>query len=325
MANKKLLKTKAKPIKLGVIMDPITTIKIHHDSTFAMLLAAQARYWPLYYMEQKDLLVRDGVVSARMRELQVQDNPQHGFTFGKEIVQPLSALNAILMRKDPPVDQEYLYTTQLLDLAEKAGVLVVNKPQSLRDFNEKLFINWFPQCCAPTLITHQAEQVRAFLKEQGDIICKPMHGMGGMSIFRLRKGDPNINVVVETLTQYGNNYMLVQKYIPEIKNGDKRILLIDGQPVPYAYARFASADETRANIAAGGSGKSVALTERDRWICKQLAPVLRAKGILFAGIDVIGDYLTEINITSPTCIRELEREYNLDIADQLMDCIASYC
>ncbi len=313
-ANKRLL-------KIGVIMDAIDKINIHHDSTFAMLLAAQARDWPLYYMEQKDLFVLNGQALATMRELEVADNPHAWFEFKEMISQPLAALDVILMRKDPPVNQEYLYTTQLLDLAEQAGVLVVNKPQSLRDYNEKLFINYFPSCTPPTLITHNAVQVHAFIAEQGDVIVKPLQGMGGAGIFRLRKADPNINVVIETLTQNGNSYMLAQKYLPEIKEGDKRILLINGEPVPYAYARFAAEGETRANIAAGGQGKGVPLTERDHWICRQLAPVLRERGILFAGIDVIGDYLTEINITSPTCVRELEREFNIDIAGQLMDCI----
>jgi glutathione synthase len=311
-------------IKLGVIMDPIAKIKVHHDSTFAMLLAARARHWQIYYMEQKDLYTRDGNVFANMQELKVIDDQQHWYEFGVAVTQPLSALNVILMRKDPPVDQLYLYTTQLLDLVEQAGVLIVNKPQSLRDFNEKLFINWFPQCCPATLVTHNAKQVRDFLQEHEDIIVKPIYGMGGMSIFRLRKNDLNINVILETLTQQGNTYIMAQKYLPEISKGDKRILLIDGEPIPYAYARFAPAGETRANMAVGGSGKGIALTERDYWICQQIAPTLHARGILFAGIDVIGDYLTEINITSPTCIRELDKEFNLDIAGQLMDCIKKY-
>lgn len=316
--------TKHSPIKVGVIMDPIEKIQPHHDSTFAMLLAAQACHWSIYYMEQKDLFVRDNTVSATMRELHVQDNKQHWYEFDKTIVQPLAALNTILMRKDPPVDQEFLYTTQLLDLAEQAGVLIVNKPQSLRDYNEKLFINWFGQCCAPTLVTHSAKQIREFLLEYGDVICKPIYGMGGVGIFRLTQNDPNISVVIETLTQNGNCYIMVQKYLPEIIHGDKRIILIGGEPIPYAYARYAAAGETRANIAVGGRGKGIALTERDRRICQQIGPTLRAKGILFAGIDVIGDYLTEINITSPTCIRELDKEFNIDIAGQLMDCIANY-
>ncbi len=309
------------PHKLGVIMDPIDKIKAQHDSTFAMLLAAQARHWSLYYMEQKDLFVSDNKVCAKMHELNVSDNAQNWFEFNCEVIKPLVELDAILMRKDPPVDQEYIYTTQLLDLVEQSGVVVVNKPQSLRDYNEKLFINWFPHCSPPTLITHQVKQVREFLNRHNDIICKPMHGMGGMSIFRLGKGDLNINVVIETLTQNGNHYMMAQKYLPEIAQGDKRILLINGEPIPYAYARFAAEGELRANIAAGGHGKGVPLTKRDYWICEQIAPTLRAKGILFAGIDVIGDYLTEINITSPTCIRELDKIFNLDIAGNLMDCI----
>jgi len=308
-------------IKLGVIMDPIAQINVGHDSTFAMLLAAQQRGWSIFYLEQTDLFVRDGVAYGRMRGLTVKDDAKNWYEFTHETTQELQVLNVILMRKDPPVDQEYLYTTQILDLAESKGVLVVNKPQSLRDFNEKLFINWFPQCCPPTLITHQAQQVKDFLQAHADIICKPIYGMGGAGIFRLRKNDPNINVVIETLTNNGRHYLMAQKYLAEIAAGDKRILMIDGQPVPYALARFAAEGETRANIAAGGKGRGIELTARDRWLCEQIAPILRAKGILFAGIDVIGDFITEINITSPTCIRELDKEYNLNIADQLLQCI----
>lgn len=308
-----------KALKLGVIMDPIEAIHIQKDSTFAMLLEAQNRGWPIFYMEQKDLLVRDGVVLAHMRELVVKDDPQQWFHLGAVQVCSLSELDVLLMRKDPPIDAHYIYTTQLLELAEKAGVLVVNKPQALRDFNEKLFTTWFPQCCPPSVITHASSVVKTFLAEQGDIICKPLDGMGGASIFRLRVGDPNINVVLEILTHHDTQLMLAQRYLPEIKNGDKRILMIDGKPVPYALARMAAAGETRANLAAGGHGVGVALTERDYWICEQVGPTLREKGLLFVGLDVIGDYLTEINITSPTCIRELDRAFDLNISGQLLD------
>jgi glutathione synthase len=319
------------PLKLGVIMDPIEKIRVGHDSTFAMLLAAQKRKWQIFYMKQQDLFLQDDAVLARMRELQVFDHPRPNpppkrgrglhFKFSKEKVLQLHKLDVILMRKDPPVDMEYIYTTQLLDLAEKRGVLVVNKPQSLRDFNEKLFISYFPECISPTLVTHHAQSVRDFLQEHKDVICKPLNSMGGQNIFRLRAKDPNVNVVIETLTQNGTRAMLVQRFIPEITKGDKRILLINGEPVPYALARLAQPGETRANMAAGGRGVGVKLTKRDRFICEQVGPTLREKGILFAGIDVIGDYLTEINITSPTCIRELDAAFSLNISAQLLDCI----
>lgn len=311
-------------MQLGVIMDPIQSIRIDHDSTFAMLLEAQQRHWQIFYMEAKDLFVRGDEVCARTRTLHVTEDAKHWFEFGTEQNLPLQQLDVILMRKDPPVDMEYIYTTQLLELAEQRGTLIVNKPQSLRDFNEKLFINHFPQCLAPTLITCQTKQVRDFLQEHTDIICKPLHGMGGEKVFRLRQQDPNLNVVLEVLTQRDTCYMMAQRYIPEISAGDKRILLIDGKPVPHALARIAVQGETRANMAVGGRGHAVALTERDRWICAQIAPTLRAKGLLFVGIDVIGDYLTEINITSPTCIRELDTSCNLNISAQLLDCIIKY-
>jgi len=308
-------------IKLGVIMDPIDGIKIHKDSTFAMLLAAQARGWQLYYMEQSDLSLRDGEPAARMASLQVVDDPQGWYRLEDPVEQPLAGLDVILMRKDPPFDMEYIYTTYLLERAEQAGVLVVNKPQSLRDANEKLYTAWFPQCCPATLVTRRAEQLRAFLAEHGDIILKPLEGMGGASVFRLSERSANIGVTIELLTDHGKRFVMAQRFIPEISSGDKRILMIDGEPVPYALARIPGKGEVRANLAAGGTGQGVALSERDRWICQQMGPTLKAKGLMFVGLDVIGDYLTEINVTSPTCIRELDRQYGLDIAGQLMEAI----
>ena len=227
------------------------------------------------------------------------------------------------MRKDPPFDNEFLYTTQMLEYAEKNGVLVVNRPQSLRDFNEKLFATQFPQCCPPLLVSRDTQRLKAFHAQQRDVIFKPLDGMGGMSIFRVQQNDPNINVILETLTQHGQRQIMAQKFIPEIVNGDKRILVIDGEPVPYALARIPLAGENRGNLAAGGTGQALALNERDRWICAQVAPTLKATGLLFVGLDVIGDYLTEINVTSPTCIRELDKAYSLDIAGSLMDCISA--
>ena len=308
-------------VKLGVVMDPIGTIKPKKDSTFAMLLAAQRRGWALSYMELGDLLLRDGQALAWTRELSVQDSLTDWYRFGARSLRPLAELDVVLMRKDPPVDSEYLYATQILELAEAAGVLVANKPQSLRDANEKLYTAWFPQCSPPTLVTRSAEEIRGFLNEHQDIILKPLHGMGGHAIFRLHGSDHNINVVIETLTQVGARFVMAQRYLPEIRDGDKRILMIDGEPIPYALARIPAAGETRGNLAVGGSGVGVPLSDRDRWICTQVGPALREKRLIFTGLDVIGDYLTEINVTSPTCIRELDALYGLDIADQFMECL----
>ena len=310
-------------IKLGVVMDPIGSINPKKDSTFAMLLAAQRRGCELHYLELGDLSLRDGRAYGWMRAITVTDDPKHWFEIGAHTTQPLAALDVILMRKDPPVDSEYLYATYMLELAEAEGALVLNKPQSLRDCNEKLFTARFPQCTPPTRVTRSAAEIRSFLQEHGDIILKPLHGMGGHGIFRIHSGDHNINVVIETLTQLGSRYIMAQRYLPEIRAGDKRILMIDGEPVPYALARIPAAGETRGNLAAGGSGVGVALSERDRWIAGEVGPVLKEKGLAFVGLDVIGDYLTEINVTSPTCIRELDALYGLDIAGQYLDHIAA--
>jgi len=310
-------------MKLGVVMDPIGSIQYEKDSTLAMLLAAQARGWELHYMEQPDLYLRDGAAHARTRRLQVAPDPKRWYEFGAQNDAPLATLDAVLMRKDPPFDMQYVYTTYLLERAEAAGVLVVNRPQALRDCNEKLFTAWFPGCTPPTLVTRDSARLRDFLAEQGDIILKPLGGMGGESVFRLRLGDPNINVAIETLTHDETEYAMAQRYLPEIADGDKRILLVDGEPVPYALARVPAPGETRGNLAAGGRGVGVPLTDRDRWLCAQVGPVLREKGLVFVGLDVIGEFLTEINVTSPTCIRELDKLYGLDIAGQLLDAIGA--
>ena len=310
-------------IKLGVVMDPIESINYKKDSTLAMLLAAQQRGWELIYMEQQDLYLSDGLAMARMRPLQVFADPTGWFQLGDEFEQPLSTLDVILMRKDPPFDNEFLYSTYILERAEREGCLVVNRPQSLRDFNEKIFATQFPQCCPPLLVSRNIPRLRRFQEQHLDVIFKPLDGMGGMSIFRVREKDPNINVILETLTEHGQRQIMAQKFIPEIVAGDKRILMIDGEPVPYALARIPAVGENRGNLAAGGQGQGVELSERDRWICEQVGPTLKASGLLFVGLDVIGDYLTEINVTSPTCIRELDRAFSLDIAGQLMACIDS--
>lgn len=302
-------------------MDPIDRINIKKDSSFAMLLAAQARGWTLVYMEQGDLFLEEDEVRANCRALQVKDDRSGWFVLGEPYTQSLQTLDVILMRKDPPFDMDYIYTTYLLELAESAGVLVINKPQSLRDANEKLSTAWFPQCCPAQLVASDAQPIKTFLARHRDIILKPLDGMGGVSIFRVGVNDPNLNVIIETLTQHGKRLIMAQRFIPEISAGDKRVLLIEGEPVPYALARIPAEGETRGNLAAGGRSKGVALSDRDRWICSQVGPALRDKGLIFVGLDIIGDYLTEINVTSPTCIRELDALYDLNIAEQLMAAI----
>ncbi|MFB1001625.1 MAG: glutathione synthase [Pseudomonadales bacterium] len=308
-------------IKLGIVMDPIESIKPYKDSSLAMLLAAQKRGWELHYFLQENLLIDNGIAQGYGQRLSVSDSEDNWFTLSESTLIPLGDLDVILMRKDPPFDSQFLYSTFILESAEKLGTLIVNKPQSLRDCNEKVFATDFPQCCPPVLITANAARIKSFYKEHSDIILKPLDGMGGASIFRVKPNDPNLSVIIETLTQHQTQSLMAQRYIPEITQGDKRILLIDGSPVPFALARIPAAGETRGNLAAGGRGVAQPLTARDYWICEQVAPTLREKGLLFVGIDVIGDYLTEINVTSPTCIRELDKQCDLNIAGQLMDCI----
>ncbi len=308
--------------RLGVVMDPIDAIKYAKDSTLAMLLAAQARGFELAYLEQADLSLRDGVAYGRMRPLTVRANEDDWFELGAPQVAPLGDLDVLLMRKDPPFDTEYIYTTYILERAEEQGCLVVNRPQGLRDMNEKVYTAWFPQCCAPTLITRDMKAMEEFLEEHGKGVCKPLHGMGGRSIFVLERHDKNMNVVFETLTDYGNRFAIVQRYIPDIvATGDSRVLLVDGEPVPYALARIPAANDNRGNLAAGARGVGRPLDDRDRWLAGQIGPVLASRGMLFVGLDVIGGYVTEINVTSPTGIRELDRQFGLDIGGQLMDAI----
>ncbi len=310
-------------IKLGMVMDPIARINIKKDTSFAMLLEAQARDWELHYMELNDLYLSDGQAYAKTRILRVKRDPGAWYEFTAEQDMALSELDVIFMRKDPPFDQEYIYATYLLEQAERAGTLVVNKPQSLRDANEKLFTAWFPQCCAQTLVAREPQRIRDFLRRHGEIILKPLDGMGGASIFHVRENDPNLSVILETMTHHASRFIMAQRYLPEIKDGDKRILLVDGEPVPYALARIPASGETRGNLAAGGRAEGRELNERDRWIARQVGPTLKAKGLLFVGIDVIGDFLTEINVTSPTCVQELDRQFGLNISAQLMDHIQS--
>ena len=308
-------------IKLGIVMDPIDQININKDTSFAMLLEAQTRGWEIHYMQLNDLYLRNGRAFARTQQLKVQRDAQQWYAFAGEQNIALEELNVILMRKDPPFDQEYIYATYLLECAESRGVTVINKPQSLRDANEKLYTAWFPQCCADTLVAREPQLIREFLIEHQQIILKPLDGMGGASIFHLRINDPNISVILEIMTQHKQRFVMAQKYLPQIKDGDKRILLINGEPVPYALARIPAKGETRGNLAAGGTAEGRELTERDYWIAAQVGPTLKEKGLIFVGLDVIGDYLTEINVTSPTCVQELDRQYNINISATLMDYI----
>jgi glutathione synthase len=310
-------------VKLGVVMDPIANINVKKDTTLAMLLAAQRHGWELHYMEQSDLSLDQGSARAKTRRLNVADDPKNWFELGAPHDIALAELDVVLMRKDPPFDMDFIYSTYILEAAQREGVLIVNDPRSLRDCNEKLFATQFPQCCPPLIVAASAERLKAFHAQHGDVIFKPLDGMGGASIFRIQQGDPNLSVIIETLTDHGRQQIMAQKYLPEIVDGDKRILLVDGVPAPYGLARIPLAGETRGNLAAGGSGVAKPLTDRERWICDQVGPVLKEKGLLFVGLDVIGDYLTEINVTSPTCVRELDRAHDLDIAGDLMDSIAA--
>ncbi|SFS06474.1 glutathione synthase [Dyella sp. OK004] len=313
-------------LSVAVLMDPISAIKIAKDTTFAMLLEAQRRGHALFYMEQGDLAVRDGKAWARLAPLQVKEDPSGWFSLGEARWQELAGMDVVLMRKDPPVDSQFIYDTMVLSLAQRAGVTVVNDPQALRDCNEKMYALDFAQCMAPTLLSRDKGDLRRFVAEHGEAVLKPLDGMGGRGIFRVRAGDSNLNSMLETLLSGGLHshqaeFVMAQKFIPQISAGDKRILIVDGEPVPYALARIPQGDEFRGNLAAGGRGEGVPLSDRDRWIVSQVAPELRQRGLLFVGLDVIGDYLTEINVTSPTCARELDKQFGLNIAGQLFDVI----
>lgn len=310
-------------LNIAVVMDPIAHIKIKKDSTMAMLWAAAARGHTLWYLEQDDLFVRDGEALGDMAPLQVFEDAENWFALGEKSPRPLAELDVILMRKDPPFDMNFVYSTYILEMAEAAGVLVVNKPQSLRDCNEKFFATQFPQCMTPTLISSDMARLRAFIHEQRDVVVKPLDGMGGSGIFRLSAGGPNIGATLETLTALGRTPIMAQRFIADIVHGDKRILMIDGEPVPYGLSRIPQGDEVRGNLAAGGRGEARALTEREKWIAAQVGPELKKRGLIFVGLDVIGDYLTEVNVTSPTCIREIDAAFDTKIAERLMACLES--
>ena len=304
-----------------VIMDPISAITVAKDSTFAMLLAAQRRGHRLHYVLPGGLSLDGGVAQARVAPLSVRDNPEDWFTLGAESRRAFGPGDVVLMRRDPPVDAEYIYDTQILGLAQAAGARVVNDPRGLRDLNEKLAALEFPQCCPPTLVSRSASELKAFVAAQGDAILKPLDGMGGRSIFRTGPKDPNINVILETLTDSNRRTAMAQRYLPEIVEGDKRILLVNGEPVPYCLARIPQGDDFRGNLAVGGRGEGRPLSDRDRWIAAQVGPEMKRRGMVFVGLDVIGDWLTEVNVTSPTCIRELDAQFGLDIAGDLFAAI----
>jgi glutathione synthase len=311
--------------KLGVVLDPIAHLNLKKDSSIAMLRAAAKRDWEIYYFTADVMYLDQGVAMAQSQIVTINEDEKSASWYSLADQQQilLGDMDAILMRKDPPFDMNYVYATHILDRAEAAGALVVNPPAALRDCNEKIFTTWFPECTPATLICHSREQVREFLALHGDVIVKPPDGMGGMGIFRLQKDGPNVGAILETLLPDANATIIAQQFIPAVTEGDKRILLIDGEPVPYGLARLPAAGETRANLAAGGRGVGQALTERELWICEQVKPEIKRRGLLFVGLDVIGGYLTEVNVTSPTCIRELDDEYGLDIGGQLMDAIAA--
>jgi glutathione synthase len=308
-------------MRLGVVMDPIAEIEPHKDTTLALLLAAQRRGWQVEYLELDDLYLRDGVARGRRRALHVEDRAHDWWEFGAERDGPLAELDAILMRKDPPFDGEYLYATHLLGMAQREGVLVVNDPAALRDCNEKLFAQWFPQCCPPTLVSRDAARLRAFHAEQGKVVLKPLDAMGGAGVLVLGPGDPNLGSAIELLTAHGTRQVMAQRFLPEIAQGDKRILLVAGEPVPYCLARIPKPGETRGNLAAGGTGVAQPLSQRDREIAHALAPVLWQRGLLLVGLDVIGDHLTEINVTSPTCFVEIAQQTGFDVAGRFVEAL----
>lgn len=310
-------------VKIGVVMDPLESITPYKDSTLAMMLAASARGWEIWYMQPENLYMVDGVAAASRTRVAVQDDDSHWFDSLESADTPLSELDIILMRKDPPFDMNYIYSTYLLERAEADGVLVSNKPSSLRDVNEKLYTAWFSEWCPTTLVTSNANRIVEFLNREQDIIVKPLDGMGGESIFRLQQGDPNLNVILETITRRNTLQTMAQSYLPEIVDGDKRVLVVNGEPMPWALARIPASGETRGNLAAGGRGVPVPLSDSDRNLIAAISPQLLAKELLFVGVDIIGSKMTEINVTSPTCIRELDAHADLNIAGQYMDALES--
>lgn len=309
-----------KIIKIGVVMDPIQSINPKKDTTLELMLEAQARGWELIYLEMKDLHIENGRAFGTFKHVEVSQDLKSWYTFKNESKGYLGELDVILMRKDPPFDIEFIMATYILELAASEGCLVVNNPQSLRDANEKVFTAWFPQCCPPSILTRSKELIKEFLEKHQKIVLKPTGKMGGQSIFVVSKNDPNTPVILEEMTRNETQYTQAQAYIPEIKTiGDKRIILINGTPIPFGIARIPGEGDHRGNLAVGATAVGFELTERDHWICNQIGPILKSKGLIFVGIDVIGDYLTEINVTSPTGIKEIDKCYDTHCAALLFD------
>jgi glutathione synthase len=308
-------------VKLAFVVDPLDSFKIHKDTTFAIMREAAARGHSLYALQQEDLAWRGGIVLGNAAALKLTGEKPHWYRAEQPTMIPLTQFDAVLMRKDPPFDMEYYYSTQLLELAEAQGAKVFNRPRAIRDWNEKLGVARFPQFAPPTLVTRRDALIREFLAEHRDIILKPLDGMGGTSIFRVRHDDPNLNVIIETVTHYGGRTIMAQRYLPEIRDGDKRVLLIGGKPAPFCLARIPKPGETRGNLAAGGTGVARELTRRDREIAETLAPQLAAQGLLLVGLDVIGDHLTEVNVTSPTCFQEITDQSGFNVAGMMVDAL----
>jgi glutathione synthase len=308
-------------MRIAFLIDPPESFKIYKDSTYAMMREAAGRGHELHILQQEELAWSSGKVSAATQRLHLTGDTGVWFRLDAAQTTALKDFDAVLMRKDPPFDMEYVYSTYLLELAQKEGACVFNDPRAIRDCNEKMTIARFPQFTAPTLVTRNAGLIHGFLAEHGDIILKPLDGMGGSSVFRVQGGDPNLNVIIETLTQFGARTIMAQRYIPEITAGDKRVLLIGGKPVPYALARIPKPGETRGNLAAGGTGVARELTANDRLIAETLAPQLSAQGLLLVGLDVIGNFLTEVNVTSPTCFQEITEQTGFNVAGMMIDAL----
>jgi glutathione synthase len=308
-------------VKLAIILDPLEHIKTYKDSTYAMMREAAARDHELFVLEQQDLMLKNDQVMGVARALTILNDEKKWYVVSEPETLPLNHFDAVLMRKDPPFDMEYVYSTYLLELAEEQGARVFNRPAAIRDYNEKLAVGKFPEFTPPTLVTRQAPRLREFIAEHQDSVLKPLDGMGGQGVFRVRAGDANVNVIIETLTQDGARTIMAQRYIPEIVKGDKRVLIIDGEPVPYSLARIPGQGDIRGNLARGASGVAQPLTAREREIAAALGPKLKAQGLLLVGLDVIGDYLTEINVTSPTCMQEIHQQTGFNAAAMMIEAL----
>ena len=311
-------------MKLGVVMDPIESINFKKDSTLAMMIEAQSKGHEIFYITPNALFINSGIAFASSAKIEVKDNPSDWFSLEEEKIIKLSELNSILMRQDPPFNSDYIYNTYVLEMASREGVNIFNNPRSLRDCNEKVYASEFPQCCTKHLVTSNKLLLSQFVEEYKDTVIKPLDGMGGPSIFRLKKNEPNLNVILETITHHFTQKVMIQEYIPQISEGDKRILVFNGEPMGAAIARIPADGELRGNLAAGASAVAKSLSERDMWICKEVGPSLVKKGLLLVGLDIIGDYLTEINVTSPTCFKEYKELCDIDVAKTFIDSVEEF-